>query len=974
MKNVSNIVLLLTLTFICFGLQGTSFSQVGLKSESWEDGVPTFMKTHKDFGIVIGEQVTLEPVREFITDDTLKITLDGLDWHWPVDIPIGSAEDVDWINLNDQNLYLVTDRINHKVFAYNDAPNVQAVVWSFGSDKVTDPNYLDRPVASQIYQQEDGAYKILIVDEGKNRVIKVDQLAGNIDWQYGNPNGFEGVDDNELSNPEDAVKIPGKKEYLIADRGNNRVIIADEATHTNIWQIGPDSLNAPIDVDYLDSTSEILITDRGNNRVIVVNRETRQIVWQFGGKTDTSLATGLKTPSDADFLPDGNVLIADEGNDRIIEVSRDGETGQIVWQFNRAFNGLKDVDRLPNNKHIAVYLDPALNNSVPAGLGYKNSSAVSGIYDLNREINFNQLFWQADTLAGVTSIRFQLRAANSLSDLDVAKWIGPTGEGSYYETPGDTINAIHDGKRFFQFKAFMTTNNPLFSPSLKNIQLTYEYYNTDTRPWFWTDHIPESDSTKNLVSQWKTLEFKTKLPDDPDLRQKIDLEVQINDAKPPNKVLASFPASKTNPDNIFSLESISALQGVQSIFLFAYASTSNSSVTPIMDSWKITYNLVPAAFSKLYFSDRSGKDISYFRATSSLPATEDKVDSLDVFLFDPDQEPFNPTISLQVTTALSGDSEKVTLTSQGSGVYRVVPRIPILISDHFTADNQIMEVKDRDTLYVRYADISNPLDVSADTIFVIKNTPGELFVEDKNGRTPTEVNFGQSLYARVKNEQDRNISPTKRDSLQVQFINVLTFDKEDVTLWEVPDKSGVYNTGEFVSDKGIFIINSSNGIENDGQLQALPGHLITVEYDDNIKQTKSLQIPGGGGTSVTIYLGGAPYVAEVAPNPFYESKYDNFRLRVASATGTLTVRKVEIFNIAGEKVREISGSMLRFNVTSPIPKEKYGIADHWWDFRSDSGHQVASGTYFVKVHADLFHEDTNDFERVTYIRKFVLIR
>ncbi|NIA30911.1 MAG: hypothetical protein GWP06_13485, partial [Actinobacteria bacterium] len=785
MKNVSNIVLLLMLTCIYFGLPGTGFSQVGVKSESWEDGVPTFDKTHKDFGIVIGEQVSLEPVREFIIDDTLNITLDGLDWHWPADISIGSAEDVDWVELNGQNLYLVTDRINHKVFAYNDAADVRAIVWSFGSDKVTDINYLDRPVASQIYQQEDGLYKVLIVDEGKNRVIKVDYLAGNIDWQYGDPNGFEGVDDNELSNPEDAVKIPGKKEYLIADRGNNRVIIVDEDTHTNIWQIGPDSLNAPIDVDYLDSTSEVLITDRGNNRVIIVNRDTRQIVWQFGSKTDTSLITGLKTPSDADFLSDGNILIADEGNDRIIEVSREGKTGKIVWQFNRKFHGLKDVDRLPNNKHIAVYLDPTLSNSVPAGLGYKNSSVISEIYDLDREINFGQLFWQADTIAEVTYLRFQLRAANSLSDLNVAKWVGPDGEGSYYETSGDTINSIHDGKRFFQFKAFLATNNPLFTPLLNSIQLTYEYYNTNTRPWFWSDHIPEVDSTKNLVSQWKTLEFTTKLLDDPDLRQKVDLEIQINDANPPNKVLASFTASKTNSDNIFSLESITSLQGVQSIFLFAYASTSNSSVTPIMDSWKITYNLVPAALSKLYFSDRAGKKVDYFRATTSLPATGDKVDSLDVFLFDPDQEPFNQTITLQVTTAISGDSEKVTLTSQGSGVYRIVPRIPILISDKFTVDNQIMEVRDRDTLFVHYADLSNLNDVSADTILIIKNTPGELFVENEKGEIPTKVNFGEPLFAWVKNEQDRNISPTLQDSIQVQFINVLTFDREDVTLYEV---------------------------------------------------------------------------------------------------------------------------------------------------------------------------------------------
>ena len=77
---------------------------------------------------MIGEQVSLEPVLEFYSDDTLKISLDGIDWHWPADISIGSAEDVDWINLNEQNLYLVTDRVNHKVFEYNS--DVKAIVWS----------------------------------------------------------------------------------------------------------------------------------------------------------------------------------------------------------------------------------------------------------------------------------------------------------------------------------------------------------------------------------------------------------------------------------------------------------------------------------------------------------------------------------------------------------------------------------------------------------------------------------------------------------------------------------------------------------------------------------------------------------------------------------------------------------------------------------------------------------------------------
>jgi hypothetical protein len=121
-------------------------------------------------------------------------------------------------------------------------------------------------------------------------------------------------------------------------------------------------------------------------------------------------------------------------------------------------------------------------------------------------------------------------------------------------------------------------------------------------------------------------------------------------------------------------------------------------------------------------------------------------------------------------------------------------------------------------------------------------------------------------------------------------------------------------------------------------------------------------------------LGGAPYIAEVATNPFYENKYDNFRLRIASATGSMTIRKLEVYNLAGEKVREIDASLLHFDTGTVVPKERYGIVEHWWDLLTDNGQKAASGTYWLKVHADLVYEDTGVVETVGFIKKFVIMR
>jgi len=155
-------------------------------------------------------------------------------------------------------------------------------------------------------------------------------------------------------------------------------------------------------------------------------------------------------------------------------------------------------------------------------------------------------------------------------------------------------------------------------------------------------------------------------------------------------------------------------------------------------------------------------------------------------------------------------------------------------------------------------------------------------------------------------------------------------------------------------------------------LQSSYGGSIQAEYIDNITLTKSVLVPPE--QSVFIDLGGEPYIVEVAPNPFNETMGTNFKMRVASATGSLVVRKVEIFNIAGERVKEIDGQFLNFDTGTSVPKERYGIVENWWDLFNDSGHKVSSGTYWLKVHANLLQADTGESKQIAIFRKFIIIR
>ena len=952
------------------------YGQTVTETKSWSDGDPVFNYANyeKDkFNFIINDSLYFAPTDSITSnDDSLHIILDGINWTWPrQSIDISSVEDIDSRTIGTQDLYLVTDALARRVFEMNPNPDDENIVWNFGSQNVWDVKYLERPVDADIFT-ENGLVKVLITDQGRHRVIKVDRQTQNVEWQYGDPNGLEGIGDNQLSNPADAVKIKGTNEFVIADRGNNRVIIVAEDTNQPVWEIDSNELNSPVDVEYIHSKNQILVTDRGNHRVIIVDRDSNNVVWQFGEKgVAGNDSLHLSTPIDADTLANGNILIADRGNNRIIEVNQDKE---IVWQFERSLSGLRDVDRLDDNRHLAVYLDEDLNAFSPTRLGFQDSSVVSKVYDLNKEVVFNRIFWDADTLAGITSLKMQIHSANSLGELEIAPWMGPDGSTTYYHNSGEKLNSYHNGHRFYQFKVFLSTNNPLYTPVLNNVQLEYLYFNTTKIHHFYSQKI--TNTPGNIISQWKQLEFNTILPEDREKRDKIELEIQIVDGESPYQVLARYTASRTIEQNSYALDLESKLEGVQSVTLHGYASTINSSVAPILDYWKITWESVPISTSEIRFVNSKGANVNYYRATNILPADELKVDSLDIILQDNDQAPFNTVIELQAKALVSGDSEKVVLNLQTNGMFYQDNNIPLLISNQFTPNNQILEVLDRDTLVVTYYDNNHEGESASDTVVVIQNTPGELYIEDKEGTVLEDAKLGNILYFRIKNEFDQNLDPLKQESVKISLFDRATVDEEEIELFELEGpESNQWDTGEFISVDGVRIEKSNNGFKDDGAIQTLPGHRVTAEYEDNVILTKSVLLPDSGSTSDTyIYLGGAPVTVDVAPNPFYANEYDNFRLRVASATGTLSVRKLEVFNLAGELVRSIDRSQLNFDTGLDVPKERYGIAEHWWDLRNNNGSMVTSGTYWVKIHADLNHADTNKFESVTFIRKFVLVR
>ena len=227
---------------------------------------------------------------------------------------------------------LITDQFNNRVIEVD--PNTNAIVWSFGSNDPTLCNPGPGAIIGSNYAERLSDGLTVMAGTGippgassampngcvDNRVIVVDQ-EGDIVWQYGQA-GVTGSGPNQLNVPVSVIQLPNH-DYLIVDQGNNRVIEVNQDKQV-VFSYGPTSgpgaLNNPNSAELLKN-GHILIADENNNRVIEITRDG-QIVWQF--------SAGIQFAAFASRLPNGDTLITDSGHARIIEVT---PSMQVVFEY-----------------------------------------------------------------------------------------------------------------------------------------------------------------------------------------------------------------------------------------------------------------------------------------------------------------------------------------------------------------------------------------------------------------------------------------------------------------------------------------------------------------------------------------------------------------------------------------------------------------------------------------------------------------
>ncbi len=932
---------------------------------SWED---EFLNRRKidslqnaDIDTVQGF-ITLTPNRETSTQgQQFRAVLSGIDNTFfepheisgsPLNPPI-TIVDIDTVP-GEPEVYLITDFQNRVVMGYNAATSQPVSVNLISGKNVQTPQ-------DAFPFRERGTLKVLITDSQTRRVLKVNANNGNLEWSY----------QNGLLNPRDAVMLPRSSEVLICDSGNDRIVTVDTTTDAITWQFGDRSIfRNPVDVDF-DPTSALnvdvyLVTDQDNHRVILVRRDNSQITFQFGktgvsGNTDSTLTS----PIDADPLPNGNILIADQGNSRLIEVNRQG---QVVWRIARDLFDLRDADRIGSGPHfdktlVALRDSASATNVTAKRLAYKDEYFLSPAKDFGRPVDFDSLRFTANTPEG-TSVGLQLRTVLDLSDTTNTPWFGPNSSSDYYTTSPAAINMIHDGSRFYQFRALLQTQNRLKTPELTQVDVKATFFRTDTLGRALSQVV--QDSANSIITAWRRLEFDTNLG----LAGSIDVDIMNATG---DTVLTSKPAlsSTTSPYDI-GPDNERALRGRQALRLRANLRTTGASTSPKLLRWKLEWNSVKLGPSQTSFLNASGTKVDKYRV-STTPG-----DSIYARVDDANVLPLSDSVRVEVRSS-GGDVEHMTLAIDRASLafFRSGAGLRLVLSNQPTSGNRLLEVSDRDSLRVTYVDPFDATDRSSAAALVIQNTRGTIQIEFSNGVVRDSVSTTDLIYIRVLGENDRNLSSVLKDTILVDLTDPQSGDAERIILEELEDQSNHFNTGTFRTPIGVSLV-STGSPDGDGRLWVIGGSTMQASFTDPDARPDELPIqtfvPVIRGDESIIINSTDKFVLQIAPNPYRAQSTGPIKLRAEVRSGSMGMRQVEIFNLAGEKVTTIPEGSIRFGASSILESSQGPVVSFdWWNLQGDDGRPVATGTYFAKFHLTLT-DAQGAVNQITDLKKILILQ
>ena len=174
--------------------------------------------------------------------------------------------------------------------------------------------------------------------------------------------------------------------------------------------------------------------------------------------------TGLK----AQFSQDSSTWYDSSGNsgqwDTLSEGSHSIDLSGLGWSGGNFYYKME----FTSDGTVTPVLDEI---SVNFSTYYASGDLTSSTYDTGHDVEWGTISFTI-VEPSATDIQFQIRTAATEGGLSTATWYGPTGTGDYYTTSGTNINAVHNGDRWIQYKAYFTGPGDN-TPTLSDVSITY---------------------------------------------------------------------------------------------------------------------------------------------------------------------------------------------------------------------------------------------------------------------------------------------------------------------------------------------------------------------------------------------------------------------------------------------------------------------------------------------------------------------
>jgi outer membrane protein assembly factor BamB len=162
-------------------------------------------------------------------------------------------------------------------------------------------------------------------------------VSGSTAWIVGGESSGAPVSSVQMLRPDRAfgtADAPGAgspfsgAELLVADRGNNRLLLLDAGLHL-LWKYpsahtarDPLGFYFPDDAFFTDHGTAILSNQEDNDTIVKLAYPSGRIIWSYGHPGRPGTATGyLHQPDDAYLLKNGQVTVADAMNCRVLVIN-----------------------------------------------------------------------------------------------------------------------------------------------------------------------------------------------------------------------------------------------------------------------------------------------------------------------------------------------------------------------------------------------------------------------------------------------------------------------------------------------------------------------------------------------------------------------------------------------------------------------------------------------------------------------------